>query len=236
MSHDKKFTTLTESILKAAVIENHNREMEVMPTEKECSLLIKYSYEHEEKMKRLFIQENRNEILKKVINISKKIAVVFLITLSILISFLLTKPQVRAAVWETILEWYDTFTRIQYSGDPVTDSFIQWRPTYIPKGYQENEVTTFANTTLIIYTNRVGESITLEYSLSNGSSMAIDNEHSNYRLEIIEDIKLHIFEATSSDFPSNITCEKSGYCFVITSFIVVDELLDILISIEPLKK
>ena len=67
----------------------------------------------------------------------QKVAVVLLIASLGLGSVMAVSPAVRAAVIRWVTEWYETHITFRYAGDSVSDNFLDYEISNLPKGYSE---------------------------------------------------------------------------------------------------
>ncbi|MFJ3388649.1 hypothetical protein [Lysinibacillus sp. NPDC086135] len=95
-----------EALFRQAIIDEFNEEIDSIPPKEELIKTISFSPEFELRMKRLFAREKRKGYYKKVLFYSKRVAAVFVITTTKIFGMRLFNPEVRAAVKNTVVEWY----------------------------------------------------------------------------------------------------------------------------------
>lgn len=198
---------------------------------------ISFSPEFELKMKKLFVRERRKDFLKKALHYVKRTAAVFVIATTIIFAILLFNPEVRAAVKNTVVEWYDKFTSFIIQGETShIDEKKEWRPEYLTTGYRENTIEKFGKRTNIEYVNDTGDVIRLSYRPEgNDTNISVDNE--NHRIEggAINEHEAYIVKATNDDFESGVIWSIDGYTFNVWSKLPIDELIKIAQSISNKK-
>lgn len=226
---------ISEAVLRCAVIENHNREIADIPSEEELSKLYTFSKQHEARMKILFAKENYRLIRRKIFKISKNIAAVLIITFAVLFGTLLTNSDVRAAVEQVIIKWFEEFTRFSFSNQETVEELAEWYPSYMAADFDETEKYFFTNIRSIEFRNQGNDSISLDYSLADRISFAIDNEHSTYNIIENNGIEYHVFPSESDEYKTKIIWYKSGYGFILESNIDLDELIKIATSVILIK-
>jgi len=224
---------ISETVLKCAVIENHNREMDAIPPNDVLEKMYSFSENHILRMKRLFAKEKRKKMFLNAIIVSKKIAAVVMVIFSMFFVSLLTNSNVRAAVGQTIVEWYDNYTSFRYRETEIPDESVTWFPRYLPPGFNDVEDTSLGEINSLEFRNPNGEHIYFEYTIAEGFSIGVDNEHSNFEMKNINGVDYYIFKAISDEYRSKIIWQEAGYRFYIASLIDASELLLIAISTSP---
>lgn len=222
---------ISEAILRYAVIENHNREMAAIPSDEELAKLYTFSKRHEARMKALFAKENYKLIRRKIFKVSRNIAAVLIIMAVVLFGALLTNSDIRAAVKQVIIEWYDKFTRFNFSDQDAVEENAEWYPSYMIEGFKETEIFFVGVVRSIEFRNQENNLITFDYGLADSVSYAIDNEHSTYETIENDGVEYHVFPAESNEYTSKIIWYDSGYAFYLNSKADLDELLKIAFSV-----
>lgn len=216
-----------EALFRQAVTDNFNRELAKIPSEEELSETITFSPRHVKRMKKLFVNDNRKEQIKSSLILLKKIVAIIIITTSILFGLLMTVPSVRAAVSETLILWFDKFTK--FISRPAGSESKIMEPSYIPEGYVESKRVEVDNFLSIVYTNNSGD---LLYFTAIGDSISLDNENREYIEMTIENINYHIFDGSDSEKESDITWEYGGFRYLINAQFSKEQLIKIALSVN----
>ena len=217
-----------EALFRQAVIDNFLEELDSLPPEEELAKLYTFSPEHETRMQRLFAREARRERTRAVIMWTRRAAAVFVIAVTIIFGVLMFNPQVRAAVVETVTEWYEKFVRFTSNAPEMAKTNLE--PGYIPDGFVEIVRDSDDIMTTIIYD---GESDTIVFqSFRSSGSLSVDNENNNYEIRKIDGIEYHVFTTSLDNGENSIVWDIDGQRYAIFSIISIDELLAIAISIE----
>jgi len=204
-----------EAMLRLAVIECYETEMETIPPQEELEKMYKFSDRHERRMRKLFARVRRMEIWKTVRKYSHRAAAVFVLILSLLFSALMLNGNVRAAVQKTFIEWFDKFTRFTFSGGAEIDADSEWVLTYVPDGFTESESFEVIGKTAI-YTNEHDERLIFKYNPTQGYSIAIDNEDYDYSTFFDNGIEYHLFVPLIDYKFLSILWEQEGFAFRVT--------------------
>lgn len=223
-----------EALFRQAVIDEYNIEIDSIPSREKLQELISFSPEFELRMKKLFVNERRKEYLQKFANYLKKAAAVFVIVSTIMFGILLFSPDVRAAVKNTVIEWYDKFTSFIFQGEESdTIEHKEWRPQYVPAGYLEITVEKIGRATDIEYVNDEGNIIHFSYRPEdNDTTINVDNENHTIESKTINGYDTFIIKAMKDDFENGIIWSMEGYTFNIWSVLPVEELIKVTQSIN----
>lgn len=223
-----------EALFRQAVIDDYNDELNSIPPREKLMETISFSKEFERKMKKLFSRDERREFLKSVLNYSTRVAAIFAVTITILFGLLLLNKEVRAAVKNTVIEWYDKFTSIIFHNeDSTTDENKEWKPGYLPSGYNDGSVETLGRIINIEFVNDQGDTIRFSYRPGSGfTNISVDDENHIMENDTINGYTAYILRATDSSFENGITWSMNGYIFSIWSRLPVDELKMIAQSID----
>ena len=91
-------------------------------------------------------------------------------------------PEARAWVVRVIIEWRETHTSYEFTGETAPESAMGiWRPSYIPEGFEETEAVEFPGGGHTVYENSECVWIDFTYmAVAQGNAFSHDNEHSNY--------------------------------------------------------
>lgn len=231
MDHERRNDVLFEAVFRQAVIENHNQELEEIPTEKELAKSYAYSERHKERMKKLFAREEKRERLARIFIASRKVAAAIFIVGGILFAALMTVPTVQGAVREAFMEWYGKFTK--FVPHQNEDTVIkEWLPSYIPDGFVIQDTFNVIDSTSIRYRKPDGQVIDFIYALVGNSSLSVNNEDVEYSQVDRNGVIYHVFSSNAVDTNNSVIWELDGYLFELRGLSPVDELLSIAYSVE----
>lgn len=105
-------------------------------------------------------------------------------------TLMVASPSARAAVLQWVREWYETHIVYRYSGEPISTGMPQYEITELPAGYTETERVQTDSTGNVVYQNRDGTEIFLDYTLmQQGSAYYFDTEN----VDVI-DVNINGFE------------------------------------------
>ncbi|MCL2627085.1 MAG: DUF4367 domain-containing protein [Oscillospiraceae bacterium] len=229
MTSEQVNNSVFEALLRQAVIDNFNEQLDSFNIEDYSPEEYTFSPEHEKRMKALFAGDKRKDKLRSITKWSKRVAAFIVITVTILFGSLMFVPEVRAVVFETVIEWFDKFVR--FSSDAPDIEKTNLEPTYIPNGFQEDFRDSNDIATLIVYSNSDGFSIFYHASLESAQH-SVDSDGYVYELKHINGIDYHFFNAFEAEDDNIIIWEAKGYRYNIGSPISIDELLKIALSAE----
>lgn len=217
---------LSESLLRSAIIENHQREMEaILSTEADLA----FSEGHNRRMNALFVSERTKRTFVSVRRFLIRAIAIIAIVFSLFGLSMLINPGVRASVANVIVEWYKTFTNFRGAdiGDmPATqvEPAARRTPLYLPKGFSETHSESVFGNITVEYQNNDGMTIYFYSAPSNALSDNVDNEHTTYSVVEKSNTEFHVFESADGAYPSSILWSVGGYYFRLTGYCPLDEL------------
>ena len=226
-----------EALFRQVIIDDYNDEIDsILPNEKLIEI-ISFSSAFELRMKSLFAREQRRDNLKKTIIYGKRAAAIFVVTTTVIFGILIFNPEVRAAVKNTAVEWYDKFTSYIFKVETTDTDIdkekkIRWKPEYLPTEYCENWAEKLGRVTNIEFVNDLDNTIFLSYRPEeNNTNISVDNENHLLESVTINGHEAYIAKATNDDFENGVIWSMEGYTFSIWSKEPVDELIKIAQSI-----
>ncbi|MDR2569414.1 MAG: DUF4367 domain-containing protein [Oscillospiraceae bacterium] len=223
--NDKVF----EGLFAQAVIDNFYEEYNALPSLEILSRENIVSERFDKRMKALLKKEEHKERWKKFVNNGRKVAAVFLIFITVFAGMLMINPTVRAAVDETIISWHKEYVKfISPAAEAEGASMV---PNYIPVGFSENHREDVNDTTIILYSNEVGEVIIFQSSRAAGS-LYVDNENASYEILDIAGIIYHVLSSLDINEENTIIWEVYGWRYILRSSIDAESLLRIALSLE----
>jgi len=228
MEKEKINDVIFDALFEQAVIDNFYDRYNSLPSSSELSKEYTFSDRHEKRMKALFARERRKERTQKFMLVSKKVAAVFLILVTMFFGALMLNPNVRATVVETIITWHREF--VKFISPHVDTEGTSMVPTYVPEGFVEAFFEELNLSTLIIYINEDGESILFESNPAEGS-LLIDSENAIYDITKINNITYHILHS-SAGRENSIIWDSNGWRYFLRSDIDVETLLEMALSQE----
>jgi len=221
-----------EALFRQAIIDDYIAEVDSIPTNEELAKTHPLSPAFERKMQRLLTHDRRKEAFMAAGKLAWRVAVVLIVAAIVLFGALLSNSEVRAAVQNVIVQWYDQFTAFEFKGDATNDDIGHWYPAYLPDGYVEDMTIDLGNMVRIVFMDDSGDDIRFTYSPENaGISIFVDNEN-----HLIEEFFLDghtAFMATALDenFDNGVIINTDDYVIDIWGKISIDELIMIAESI-----
>ncbi|WP_353094133.1 DUF4367 domain-containing protein [Tissierella praeacuta] len=200
--------------------------LDQLPSDKELSHTFSKAFK-KKKMKKL-IKENRD---KYFIKSFKKIAVAFLIIVSIILTTVMSVEALGAKMFKIIKEIYKELSSISFvvDNDDYSLELIVMEPKYIPKGFEKTDTEILYTMIFIIYNNKDGEEIIYRQSkITNGTSI-IDTENAE-----IEDILINGYKGqiVLKNGTNHLIWFDEEYFYSIRSTIKKEELIKMAESIK----
>lgn len=220
-----------EEMLRLAVNECFEKEMAAIPPQEELEQMYPYSKKDKRRMKKMFVRDQRTGAFRIILKYSYRVATVFAITLTMLFGALLTDENVRAAVKETVVEWFNTFTRFKFEGKNNANLVSGWHLEYLPDGFTESKSFNLGFGKTIIYTNAQSENLVFTYVPSSDTSIAVNSERADYETFYIEETEYYLFIPQSKELPAIMIWEQGSFAFSLEASLNGDELKAIAVSV-----
>ncbi len=198
--------------------------LESLPKEEELSY--KFSKRFKRKMNKLIRRENRTPFMKSFINHSKRVAVIFLIFVTIAFATTMSVEAYRVKFFEVVIEVWEEFTSMIFKNNKnINDKkLIPAVPEYTPKGFSILEENINDYVYSIIYVNENNEEIFYEQRIISQGEVLLDTE--NIEVETIEVDNQAIILFTNKGV-NQIYWSDDSYSFTLISTINIEELITI---------
>lgn len=145
---------------------------------KEYELSHKFSKRFERRMNKLIRQERRSPFIKSFIIHGKRVAIIFLIFISIAFAITMSVEAYRVRFFEVVIEVWEKFTLIIFENKENIDDgkLIPVYPKYIPYGFKiiEQDINHYEH--LIYWENDEGIEIMFEQAKITANSIITDTE------------------------------------------------------------
>lgn len=167
--------------------------IDTLPREEDLSY--EFSKRFQKKMNKLIKQEKRSTFMDSFIKSSKKIAVIFVVTTSILFISTISIEAYRLRFFEVVTKVFQEFTSISFKTDEdVTDmELIKNTPQYIPEGFEILEEDINEYVYRVIYVNMDNEEIVYQQNIISNGEILLDTEGVTPKTMKIGDQKIDYF-------------------------------------------
>lgn len=149
-----------------------------------------------------------------------------------LFAVMTASPTARAWVVDRVVTWMETYTQFRFYGQNAQGVTADWRPAYIPEGFEEtqaewNEEMRWLD---LVYEDGKGQFFTLSLvPAEQNNSFNVDNEHSDYSDMTINGLPASLFVSNTVGYPNNLiwTNADQSIAFLLSSNIDADEMIQI---------
>ncbi len=197
---------------------------------KEEALSHNFSKRFQKKMKKLIRQERKSPFIKTFVNYSRKVAIIFLIFISIAFATTMSVEAYRVRFFEVVIEVWEEFTSIIFKDKQNIDDgkLIPVNPTYIPDNFKiiEHEINSYEQ--FIYWQNDNGIEIMFEQAKITANSIITDTEGIDIEELLIGEQKIIYF---TNKNVNQIYWNDSNYIYTIISEYDKNELLKMVESI-----
>jgi hypothetical protein len=222
---------LFEAALRQAVVENHRREMDELPTNEELAKTHEFSEDHRRKMAALFRKAERNDVMRKVLGYAKVAVIVIAVGATVFFCALLTSSDARAAITDTVTKWYESIAKPEETEEPPPNYGICYAPMYVPNGFAAENVKDWGYHCSIDFVGESDEKILFSYRTLETVPYVVD-EDPLYGTVTKNGIEYRFLGTPGYRESSSIVWDMHGYRFTVTSSLDIGELFMMALSVE----
>ncbi len=221
---------ITEEMLRAAATASCARYVDGLTAgyDPEDRHVFSPEFEHRmEKLRRRADRAPRRAALQRV-------AAVLLALLLAGAAWLAVNEEARAAVFGWVRSLTDSYFVYHHEGGGETAAGPgEYRPTWLPEGYEEYEVNVFADTTTVFYLDSASHVLRFHYAYGQDSSAwFLSTEHAELRECRIGDMYGTLWVSTSEDTGNGITWIQEEKAFYISGFVDEQDLIKMAESVQ----
>ncbi len=215
-----------------------------LPEEQDLKETIVPSLQFEINMKKLIKNHKRKEKYKKLLNISKRVAIILMIFILISTITIMSVEAFRIKFFNIITEWHEEYTRFRFQGQSTNldknqlseitqkNNGLIYTPTYIPEGYELLNMQEAGELYRINYTKE-DEKITFIQSQIDKTDTAMDTEGADLIKIVILGNEGYFIER---DEINSLIWQNNEKVFTIHGALKQEELIKIAESIKSQEK
>ncbi|GHU35422.1 hypothetical protein FACS1894105_04120 [Clostridia bacterium] len=217
---DYMFSEIAEEpIFAEAVRNNFERKISEFDSDKRP---FNFSRRHRKRMKALLSQ--KEQISQIMFVWAKRVAVCAASVMVIMSVSLMTVPEVRAAVGNAFVNWFDGFTK--FGGDTEDTNGMSEYYVSVPDGFALADEVSASDLSAVVYVSEDGRRLSFIYA-SAADSMSVNNDGTIYNTVVDGDIVYHTFTAVDSTHASSVVWTYDGMTFAVEGYLTVDELFEV---------
>lgn len=224
-----------DTVLASAFAEYVDREMESYPSQKKLDEMYPIHKDGLRKIKRS-IKKSRPG--SKAVVYFRRVAVVFIAAVELFAGVMATSTEVRRAVGDAIVSWFDKFASISFGDEPhlpaetkIIENVDSFEIGYVPDGLALVETFEDKDNRKYTYSSDDGRFLHISIYSTNSAEYAGDIELSQYDPLKINDVEGHIFYNIEERFGS-LFFKNSGYTVMISCILDRDELIKVAENIK----
>lgn len=224
-----------DGILKAALNEYIYELDKSLPSDEEIAQMYPISRKKARKYKRI-AKVNKYRAPLTIVYFRRAVAAV-LVAVSLSFGLLATSAKVRAAIVDTVVEWYDKYIKIDFgnASDADTDTempdFKSLNIAYIPDGFEQTSSDESEYSREYLYTADNGDYVFIGIYSSESTQLAADIEYSEYEKITINGNDAYIMYDEAERMGMAVI-GNSEYTVFITSFSERSDLIKIAENIK----
>ena len=168
---------LTDAFLYDYIPKAERYYLNAIPEERDLSHEFSKSFLH--KMKRLIKQENRTPAMKIFIRQARRVAIIFVLILSLAATTVIGVEALRTRFFDLVVKVYHELTTIDVVSDengPVDIVFRGIEATYVPLGFEKIQAEEYGISQTIIYENEEKAEIIYMQECAANMQMGVDTE------------------------------------------------------------
>jgi hypothetical protein len=225
-----------DAVLKEALLLYEQRQSESIPPSAELKGKYPPSERQKARMQKLFDLDRRRDFFKASFAFAKKAAAVFIVASVILSGVLMTSPEVRAAVAETIVKWYGEFVHFV----SPNESFHAFDPSDwefdAPQGFVVAEDTVTPGSRVVVCESENGDDFVLTVSPPD-SNVYVDNENARYESVVRGGITYHVFVSDPKAVTDNrVYWKTQNASFLLLTSLPEESMMEIAQSVREKKE
>lgn len=229
-----------EVMLKSAVEENFQRELQELPREKDLSEDYELSPPAREKIEKMIREARRHSCRLRIGKIAKRAAVVAAVVIPISVGSLLSVEASRNAIFNALMDWKPDHVDTRYQNKGVSSDasssasgYSIIKPKYLPEGFFEARTVQTESDFVTQYRNEKGEEILLRESpLTKEGTFGVDTEHTTRKDIMINGVTASLFVANPSGGKSYLVWRNHTSSFYLSSEIPWEQLVKMAKSVE----
>lgn len=228
----------TDNLIRQALLEAADRELAQLDAE-ELSFSEDYLL-----WEKKFLQDPQGMTRKKLRPLwsrALRTAACFLLVVSLSFGAVMVgSPQARAWVRFWVVDWQEDHVTYQYEGESLpTEALQDWKPTYLPEGYEQTDYIDLPGVVSILYNNEDPD-MQIEFSymlLTDGSGYGLDNERHKISDVSVNGLPGNLFIGTTNDDGNMLTWMDpvNHTNFLLMSRVSCDTLIQIAESVVLVK-
>lgn len=232
MTKEEQKDILFDALLRISVSDALKNEMASLPTNEELNAGFIPSAKLDKRITKIILQNKRKSKRRLYSKRISKLAATIVIIAGISSITLLSVEATRKAIFNAFVEKNNQYTEIKFQeADTEGEQMDIYRPTYLPKGYEEVSIQSYGSTVMLIYSNDEMNEIHFMQRYGIEGSAFFDNEDNKYTETEIAGNKAYLFEATTEEVHNILLWRDESVIFELTSQISIDELTKIANSI-----
>lgn len=222
-----------DTVLASAFAEYMDNESKSMPSKEELDTEYPAPKGGLQRIKR-DVKKNRPK--SKAVICLQRVAVVFLAVVTLFTGVMAFSTEVRSAVFDTIVEWFDKFARVSFGDEPVVPTKVienvgDFEIGYIPEGLRLVDSKSDNDSKEYTYTSTEGDFLFITIYSPNAAVHSGDNELSEYDNITINDTDGYIFY-NDEERSGSVFFKKDDYTILISCLLDRPELIKIAENIK----
>jgi hypothetical protein len=221
---------LFDAVIKVAAEEALIQEMSVMPSCDDANSLYQPSVSLDKKINKIISHHKRMIKAASWKKSTLKTAAAYAILITASITILFSVKATRNFIFNAVGKLQEDHFSIEYI-DPSYVIPVNYKPAYLPDGFEESSYTSIGNIGKTIYINEAGVEILMRQSPAQTSKILSDLEDRELINIKINQNDAYLVKSNDAGKDNTVIWEYSGYVFYLASMLESNELILIAESI-----
>ena len=227
---------LFEAVVKVAVEEALDHEIDSYPNENELNKMYPRSAALDKRVMRIINKAAKDSRKKKSLPLFVRVAASFLVLVTVAGIILLSVEASRNFILNIIINIQDDHVVFDFGdldralyGERASENFIPYGFEYVSSQHMETQ-------SIVVYMNEAGERIILQNLYSMDLSVAVDNVNREFTVRDISRHEMYVFESLSDELQNVVMWAVGEEVIIITSTVAIDFLIEIvesMVSVRP---
>ena len=176
--------SIFEAMLSSAFTEYLDEQIAKIPSDDELSKRFPLPKKEAKWINRRIKEKRHNRHRSLAVIYTQRVAIIFLVFVSLSFALLSTSSKVQAAIKDTVVEWYEKYILFKFTSSDDTNNDVRlpdsYNIEYIPDTFKQTESIQRVDFRQYVYTDNKDNYLVIEISSIDVSEIMVDIEYNGY--------------------------------------------------------
>ena len=176
--------SIFEAMLSSAFTEYLDEQIAKIPSDVELSKRFPLPKKEAKWINRRIKEKRHNRHRSLAVIYTQRVAIIFLVFVSLSFALLSTSSKVQAAIKDTVVEWYEKYILFKFTSSDDTNNDVRlpdsYNIEYIPDTFKQTESIQRVDFRQYVYTDNKDNYLVIEISSIDVSEIMVDIEYNGY--------------------------------------------------------